>query len=463
MSNAFDLIVVGAGPGGYVAAIRASQLGMNVAIIEKRSTLGGTCLNVGCIPSKALLKSTEHYWQAKHHFSEHGLEVGSIKINLGKMMERKNEVVKKNVGGIDFLMKKNKITRLEGHGKIVNATTVDVAGQSYTAKNILIATGSKPNDLKGVSFDNQRIVSSTEALELQEIPKEMVVIGAGVIGVEMGSVWARLGTKVTVIEFGDVVIPGADKQVQKQLQKSLEEIGMVFQFGTGVTDGSVKGKKVNLKAKTKDGKILEYTTDYCLVAIGRGPYTQGLGLEAVGIELDKRGFITVDKHWQTNVPGIYAIGDVIGGMMLAHKAEDEGVACAEIIAGKPSHINYDAIPSVIYTFPEVASVGKTEEQLKENNIPFNVGKFNFSANGRAIASGEAVGFVKVLAHKETDRILGIHIIGPMASELIAEAGLAMEYFASSEDIGITSHAHPTLSEAVKEAALSALKRSIHGA
>lgn len=463
MSNAFDLIVVGAGPGGYVAAIRASQLGMNVAIIEKRSTLGGTCLNVGCIPSKALLKSTEHYWQAKHHFSEHGLEVGSIKINLGKMMERKNEVVKKNVGGIDFLMKKNKITRLEGHGKIVNATTVDVAGQSYTAKNILIATGSKPNDLKGVSFDNQRIISSTEALELQEIPKEMVVIGAGVIGVEMGSVWARLGTKVTVIEFGDVVIPGADKQVQKQLQKSLEEIGMVFQFGTGVTDGSVKGKKVNLKAKTKDGKILEYTTDYCLVAIGRGPYTQGLGLEAVGIELDKRGFITVDKHWQTNVPGIYAIGDVIGGMMLAHKAEDEGVACAEIIAGKPSHINYDAIPSVIYTFPEVASVGKTEEQLKENNIPFNVGKFNFSANGRAIASGEAVGFVKVLAHKETDRILGIHIIGPMASELIAEAGLAMEYFASSEDIGITSHAHPTLSEAVKEAALSALKRSIHGA
>ena len=463
MSNAFDLIVIGAGPGGYVAAIRASQLGMNVAIVEKRATLGGTCLNVGCIPSKALLKSTEHYWQAKHHFSEHGLDVGSIKVNLGKMMERKNEVVKKNVGGIDFLMKKNKITRLEGHGKIVDATTVEVSGKTYTTKNILIATGSKPNDLKGVNYDNQRIISSTEALELQEIPKEMIVIGAGVIGVEMGSVWARLGTKVTVIEYGDVAIPGADKQVQKQLQKSLEEIGMTFQFGTGVTEGIVKGKKVNLKAKTKDGKDLEFTADYCLVAIGRGPYTQGLGLESVGIALDKRGFIPVDKHWQTNVPGIYAIGDVIGGMMLAHKAEDEGVACAELIAGKPGHVNYDAIPSVIYTFPEVASVGKTEEQLKEAGIPFNTGKFNFSANGRAIASGEAVGFVKVIAHKETDRILGIHIIGPMASELIAEAGLAMEYFASSEDVGITSHAHPTLSEAVKEAALSALKRSIHGA
>tara|TARA_B100001248_G_C27394606_1_gene464647 strand:- start:2690 stop:4072 length:1383 start_codon:yes stop_codon:yes gene_type:complete len=459
----YDLVVIGSGPGGYVCAIRAAQLGLKVAIIERYKTLGGTCLNVGCIPSKALLRSSEHFWMADKHFAEHGIETKELKVNLKKMLDRKRNVVSQITGGVDFLMKKNKIERFEGHGSIVDKNTVAVGDQKLEAKNIVIATGSKPNALPGVAFDKKRIISSTEALELEEIPKHLLVVGAGVIGLEMGSVWARLGAKVSVIEYGSVPIPGNDKMVQKQLQKSLEEIGMEFIYNTAVKSAQVKGSSVELGASDKDGKDVKFSGDYCLVAIGRRPYTESLGLENIGLELDSRGFVPVNEHLQTKQSNVYAIGDVIGGMMLAHKAEEEGICVAETIANGRGHVNYDAIPNVIYTFPEVATVGKTEEQLKQDGIPFKTGKFAMAANGRAVAMGEGVGFIKVIAHKDTDRILGVHMICPQASELIAEAGLAMEYYASSEDIGITCHAHPTLSESFKEAALSALKRALHGA
>lgn len=461
MSNTFDVIVIGAGPGGYPAAIRCAQLGLNTAIVEKYKTLGGTCLNVGCIPSKALLKSTEHYHQAKDEFSVHGIEVEGLKMSVPKMIDRKRKVVEQITGGVELLIQNNKITRIEGHASFKSKNQVEVNGEVYEAKNIIIATGSKPTPLRGVDFDKKRIISSTEALELQEVPKELVVVGAGVIGLEMGSVWARLGSKVTIIEFGKTCLPGMDKHVQRQMQKSMQALGCEFVFGTGVTEAVVNGDRVDLKAKDQDGNEKQFSGDYCLVAIGRRPYTDSLGLEKAGVELDDRGFVKIDDHWKTNVDGIYAVGDVVGGAMLAHKAEEEGIAAAEVIVGKPGHVNYNAIPGVVYTWPEVAAVGKTEEQLKAEGIPFNTGKFNFAANGRAVASNEGVGFVKILAHKETDEILGAHLIGPHVSEMIQELCVALEYKAASEDIGITSHAHPTLSESIKEAALACTKRAIH--
>lgn len=461
MSTVFDVVVIGGGPAGYVAAIRASQLGLQVALIEKYQRLGGTCLNVGCIPSKALLKSTEHYHQAETEFSEHGIEVGSLRVDLEKMIARKRKVVEQITGGVDFLIQSNKITRFVGMAKILNPEAVEVDGQVVPCKNIIIATGSKPSRLPGVEFDKKRIISSTEALEIEKMPEDMILIGAGVIGLEMGQVWARLGVKVTIIEYGKTCLPGMDKHIQRQMQKSMQDLGVEFVFGMGVYQAEVEGPRVKVKARAQDGSEHEYSADYCLVAIGRRPYTEGLGLENVGIDLDPRGFIAVDSHWRTSVPNIYACGDVIGGQMLAHKAEEEGIAVAEVIAGKAGHVNYNAIPGVVYTYPEVAVVGRTEEQLKAEGIPFNVGKFNFAANGRAVASNEAVGFVKILAHRDTDEILGAHLIGAHVSEMIGELSLAIEYKAASEDVGISSHAHPTLSEAIKEAALACTKRAIH--
>lgn len=457
----FDVIVIGSGPGGYPAAIRAAQLGKKVAIVEKYNTLGGTCLNVGCIPSKALLKSSENFWKAKNEYSHHGIQIDGISMDIPKMIQRKRKVVEQITGGVKLLIDGRKITHLVGHATIKSATEVEVAGQVYSTDKIIIATGSKPTPLRGVEFDKKRIVSSTEALELEELPKELLVVGAGVIGLEMGSVWARLGSKVKIIEYGDACLPGMDKHIQRQMKKSMEAMGCEFYFKTGITEGSVVGDKVQLAGKTQDGNDVSFEGDYCLVAIGRRPYTDNLGLENVGIALDQRGFIQVNSHYQTSVSNIYAIGDVIGGLMLAHKAEEEGIAAAEIICGKAGHVNYNAIPGVVYTDPEVAVIGKTEDQLKAEKIAFNTGKFNFAANGRAVASDEGVGFVKVLAHKETDEILGVHMIGPHVSEMINEISLAMEYKASSEDVGITCHAHPTLAETIKEAALAATKRAIH--
>lgn len=457
----FDVIVIGSGPGGYPAAIRAAQLGKKVAIVEKYNTLGGTCLNVGCIPSKALLKSSENFWKAKNEYSHHGIQIDGISMDIPKMIQRKRKVVEQITGGVKLLIDGRKITHLVGHATIKSATEVEVAGQVYPTDKIIIATGSKPTPLRGVEFDKKRIVSSTEALELEELPKELLVVGAGVIGLEMGSVWARLGSKVKIIEYGDACLPGMDKHIQRQMKKSMEAMGCEFYFKTGITEGSVVGDKVQLAGKTQDGNDVSFEGDYCLVAIGRRPYTDNLGLENVGIALDQRGFIQVNSHYQTSVSNIYAIGDVIGGLMLAHKAEEEGIAAAEIICGKAGHVNYNAIPGVVYTDPEVAVIGKTEDQLKAEKIAFNTGKFNFAANGRAVASDEGVGFVKVLAHKETDEILGVHMIGPHVSEMINEISLAMEYKASSEDVGITCHAHPTLAETIKEAALAATKRAIH--
>lgn len=457
----FDVIVIGSGPGGYPAAIRAAQLGKKVAIVEKYNTLGGTCLNVGCIPSKALLKSSENFWKAKNEYSHHGIQIDGISMDIPKMIQRKRKVVEQITGGVKLLIDGRKIIHLVGHATIKSATEVEVAGQVYSTDKIIIATGSKPTPLRGVEFDKKRIVSSTEALELEELPKELLVVGAGVIGLEMGSVWARLGSKVKIIEYGDACLPGMDKHIQRQMKKSMEAMGCEFYFKTGITEGSVVGDKVQLAGKTQDGNDVSFEGDYCLVAIGRRPYTDNLGLENVGIALDQRGFIQVNSHYQTSVSNIYAIGDVIGGLMLAHKAEEEGIAAAEIICGKAGHVNYNAIPGVVYTDPEVAVIGKTEDQLKAEKIAFNTGKFNFAANGRAVASDEGVGFVKVLAHKETDEILGVHMIGPHVSEMINEISLAMEYKASSEDVGITCHAHPTLAETIKEAALAATKRAIH--
>lgn len=467
MSGPYDLIVIGGGPGGYVAAIRAAQLGLKVACVDKRATLGGTCLNIGCIPSKALLSSSEKYAEAEHALAAHGVKVGSVKLDLAAMMAHKDAVVGDNTKGIDFLFKKNKIERFHGTGRIAAAGKVEVtpekgAAQSLDTKAILIATGSESMPLPGVEIDEERIVTSTGALSLPAVPKHLVVVGAGYIGLEMGSVWGRLGAKVTVVEFLDRITPGMDGEVAKNFQRILKKQGFDFRLSTKVTGAEKLKTKVKLTLEPAAGGAAEtLDCDVVLVAIGRRPYTEGLGLEALGIATDNRGFITVDAHYQTNVEGIFAIGDCIPGPMLAHKAEDEGVACAEIIAGEAGHVNYEAIPGIVYTWPEVASVGQTEEQLKEAGVAYNVGKFPFSANGRARAANETDGFVKILADAATDRVLGAHIIGPDAGTMIHEIVVGMEFGAAAEDIARTCHGHPTLNEAVKEAALAVAGRTIH--
>ncbi len=462
----YDLIVIGTGPGGYVCAIRAAQLGMKVAVVEKRATHGGTCLNVGCIPSKALLHASELYAEASHGFAGMGIEV-KPKLDLTKMQAYKAEGIKGNVDGIAFLLKKNKIDAHHGTGRIVAAGKVEVSGEGGTkttleAKNIVIATGSDVAKLPGINIDERQIVSSTGALDLKKVPSTMLVVGAGVIGLELGSVWRRLGADVTVVEYLDRILPGTDLEVAKQFQKILQKQGFKFHLGAKVTaiDKSDIGCSVMIEPAA-GGEKKKLAADIVLVAIGRVPYTDGLGLAEVGVQLDNRKRIVADDHFQTNVKGIYAIGDVIAGPMLAHKAEDEGVAVAEMLAGQSGHVNYDVIPGVIYTAPEVATVGKTEEDLKDAGVAYSVGKFPFTANGRAKVNRTAEGFVKVVADAKTDRILGVHMIGPNVGELIAEACVIMEFGGSAEDLARICHAHPTLSEAVKEAALAVDKRAIH--
>ena len=463
----YDVIVIGSGPGGYVAAIRCAQLGMKTALIEKYPTLGGTCLNVGCIPSKALLDSSEHYHNAAHTFETHGIGLSNLKVNLKQMITRKNDVVKQNTDGIQYLMKKNKIDVHQGLGSFVDKNTIKVtkddgSSSDIQGKNIIIATGSKPSSLPFIKLDKDRVITSTEALNLKEIPKHLVVIGGGVIGLELGSVYARLGAKVSVIEFMDSLIPTMDRTMGKELQKSLKKIGFEFFLKHKVTSVESKGKEVTVKAETPKGETVEVKGDYVLVSIGRKPYTEGLNAEAAGVKLTDRGQIEVNDHLQTNVPNIYAIGDVVKGAMLAHKAEEEGVFVAETLVGQKPHINYNLIPGVVYTWPEVASVGYTEEQLKEKGIKYKTGKFPFMASGRARASMDTDGLVKVLADAETDEILGVHMIGPRTADMIAEAVVAMEYRASAEDISRMSHAHPTYTEAFKEACLAATdNRALH--
>ena len=460
--QSFDVVVIGAGPGGYVAAIRAAQLGFNTACIDRRGPPGGTCLNVGCIPSKALLQSSHHYEDATKHFAEHGIDVGKVSFDLSKMLARKQKVVDDNTKGVSFLFKKNKITYIVGEAKITAPGQLSVGSDKISAKHIIIATGSDVTPLPGVEIDEKMVVSSTGALELTKVPEHLVVIGAGVIGLELGSVWHRLGAKVTVVEYLDRVLPTNDGEVSKQAQRIFEKQGLEFKLGTKVTGAKLGKKDVTLSLEpAAGGEAADLTADVVLVAIGRRPYTTNLGLETVGVTLDKRGFIPVDGHFQTNVPGIYAIGDVIGGAMLAHKAEDEGVALAEILAGQHGHVNYNAIPGVVYTWPEVAAVGKSEEQLKADGIEYKAGKFPFTANSRARANGDTDGFVKILADAKTDEVLGCHIIGPSAGDLIGEVVLGMEFRAAAEDIARTCHAHPGLAEAVKEAALGVAGRAIH--
>jgi dihydrolipoamide dehydrogenase len=462
MSDPFDLIIIGSGPGGYVCAIRAAQLGLKVACVEKRATLGGTCLNIGCIPSKALLHSSEDFEQAGHKFAEHGILIESVKLDLARMQARKDEVVNANVKGVEFLFRKNKVSWLKGTGRIVAAGQVDVDGTIHETKNIVIATGSESTPLRGVDVDEKRIVTSTGALELGAVPGHLVVIGAGVIGLELGSVWRRLGARVTVIEFLDRILPGMDSEVATAARRILTKQGMTFRLSAKVTGATTNDNGVTLTVEpAKGGAAEQIEADVVLLSIGRRPYVEGLGLEAVSVALDERGRIRTDDHYATNVPGIYAIGDAISGPMLAHKAEDEGVAIAERLAGKAGHVNYGVIPAVVYTWPEIASVGQTEEELKAAGIAYNVGKFPFTANARARAMGETDGFVKLLADKTTDRLLGAHIIGPDAGTLIAELAIAMEFGASAEDVARTCHAHPSLNEAVKEAALAADGRALH--
>ncbi len=462
----FDVVVIGAGPGGYVTAIRAAQLGLKTALVEKRETLGGTCLNIGCIPSKALLQSSHLYEEANHTFADHGIKAGKMTVDVTAMLKRKDAVVSDTVKGIDFLMKKNKITVVTGTGAITAADEVSVTQgkkkQVLKTENIIIATGSDVAPLPGVKIDEKQIVSSTGALTLTKVPKSMVVIGAGVIGLEMGSVWRRLGAKVTVVEFLDCVFPGMDGEISKQAQRIFGKQGMEFKLSTKVTGAKAGKDGVALTMESVDGSKKEtLKADVVLVAIGRRPYIEGLGLDKVGVEVTDRGFVKVDDDYQTNVPGIFAIGDAIGGAMLAHKAEEEGYVCAELIAGQSGHIDYNAIPGVVYTWPEVAGVGKTEEQLKEAGIEYKIGKFPFSANARARANNDTDGFVKILSDAKTDRILGAHIIGPEAGDLIQEVVVAMEFGGSAEDLARTSHGHPGLSEAVKEAALGAYDKPLH--
>ena len=462
MAESFDVLIIGAGPGGYVCALRAAQLGLKVACAEKRATLGGTCLNIGCIPSKALLHSSENYAALLHDFAAHGITAGSVSLDLARMQARRGEVVSANVKGVEFLFRKNKITWLKGEARITAPGKVSVAGTDYEAKHIVIATGSESSPLPGVAVDERRIVSSTGGLELAEVPKHLVVIGGGYIGLELGSVWRRLGAEVTVVEFLDRIVPTMDGEIATAFQRILARQGIKFRLGTKVTAAAAGEKSVALTLEpAKGGAAVQLDADIVLVSVGRRAYTDNLGLDSVGVARDERGRVQTDAHYATNIPGIYAIGDVIAGPMLAHKAEDEGVALAERIAGQAGHVNYAAIPGVVYTWPEVASVGQTEEELKAVGTAYNVGKFPFTANGRARAMGDTDGFVKLLADKTTDRLLGAHVLGPDAGALIAELVTAIEFGASAEDVARTCHAHPTLSEAVKEAALAVDGRALH--
>ena len=463
----YDVAVIGSGPGGYVAAIRCAQLGFKTALVEKYASLGGTCLNVGCIPSKALLDSSEHFHNAEHTFKEHGIDVGTPKVDFTQMIKRKGDVVTQTVSGIQFLMKKNKIDVFQGVGSFENATTINIKGEKgdekIEAKNTIIATGSKPANLPFIELDKKRIITSTEALSLKEVPKNLIVIGGGVIGLELGSVYARLGSSVEVVEFMPSLIPTMDGGLGKELGRVLKKtLGVKSHLQHKVVKVENKGKEVIVEAENKKGEIVTLKGDYVLVAIGRKPYTEGLGLDKAGVKVDDRGRVEVDNHLRTNVPNIYAIGDVVKGAMLAHKAEEEGVFVAEQLAGEKPHMDYNLIPGVVYTWPEVAAVGKTEEQLKEEKIAYKAGSFPFKASGRARASMDTDGFVKVLADAETDEILGVHMIGPRAADMIAEAVVAMEYRASAEDIARICHAHPTFTESLKEAALDATgKRALH--
>ncbi len=464
----YDLIVIGTGPGGYVCAIRAAQLGLKTAVVEKNATFGGTCLNVGCIPSKAMLHASELYEEAGHNFAQMGIKVGKPSVDLEALLKYKEQNVDSNVKGVDFLFKKNKIEAFHGAGRIVAPGKVEVKDadgktQTLETKNIVIATGSDVARLNGIDIDETRIVSSTGALDLAKVPEKLLVVGAGIIGLELGSVWRRLGAQVTIVEFLDHILPGIDGEVARQFHRMLQKQGVVFKLSSKViaVDTSGKQLKVRVEPAAGGGAAETIEADVVLVAIGRVPYTEGLGLEAAGVKKDNRGRVIVDPHYRTGVAGIYAIGDVIAGPMLAHKGEEEGVAAAEIIAGQAGHVNYDVIPNVVYTSPEIASVGKTEEELKAANVAYQVGKFPFSANARARANLATEGFVKILADAKTDRVLGVHILGPDAETMIAEAAMAMEFGASSEDIARTCHAHPTLAEAMKEAALAVAKRAIN--
>ena len=462
----YDVVVIGSGPGGYVCAIRAAQLGLKTAVVEKEKTFGGTCLNIGCIPSKALLHASEAFDDAGNHFARMGIKVAP-QLDLPTMLKFKDEAVDGNVKGVAFLFKKNKIDSFQGTGRIaapgkVEVKSADGKTETLETKNIIVATGSDVARLKGIDIDETRIISSTGALTLPKVPKKMLVVGAGVIGLELGSVWRRLGTEVVVVEFLDRIVPGIDGEVARQFQRILEKQGITFKLASKVTAIDKSGARLKAQVEPAAGGAAEtIEADVALIAIGRTPFTDGLGLKEAGVAMDNRGRIVTDAHFKTNVPGIYAIGDVIAGPMLAHKAEDEGIAAAEIIAGQAGHVNYDVIPNVIYTYPEVASVGKSEEELKQAGIVYNVGKFPFTANGRAKANQQTDGFVKILADAKTDRVLGVHIVGFDAGNMIAEAAVAMEFSASAEDIARTCHAHPTLPEAVKEAALAVGKRAIH--
>ena len=464
----FDVVVIGSGPGGYVCAIRCAQLGLKTAIVEKYNTLGGTCLNVGCIPSKAMLDSSEHYFNASHTFKDHGIQLNNLSVDLGQMIKRKSEVVEQTCQGVEFLMKKNKVEVFTGMGAFKDKNTIEItkedgSSETITADKTVIATGSKPATLPFIELDKKRVITSTEALELKEIPKHMVVIGGGVIGLELGSVYGRLGSKVTVVEYMDRILPTMDKGLGKEMQKVLKkQLGFDFKLSCKVTEVTNTGKKVVVKAENKKGEIEEINADYCLVAVGRRPYTDKLGLENAGVNVDERGRVVVNDHLQTSVDGIYAIGDVVRGAMLAHKAEEEGVYVAEHMTGQSPHIDHNLIPGVVYTWPEVAAVGKTEEELKEAKVAYKVGNFPFKASGRARASMDTDGFIKVLSDEKTDEILGVHMIGPRVADLIAEAVVAMEYRASAEDIARICHAHPTFTESFKEAALDATgKRALH--
>jgi dihydrolipoamide dehydrogenase len=463
----YDLVIIGTGPGGYVCAIRAAQLGMKVAVVEKNATLGGTCLNVGCMPSKALLYASEMFEEAGHSFAKMGVSVSAPKLDLPSMMNFKQQGIDGNVKGVEFLMKKNKVDVISGKGKILGTGKVEVSGsdgktRTVETKNIVIATGSDVAQLKGIEIDEKRIVSSTGALELDKVPGKLLIVGAGVIGLELGSVWHRLGAQVTVVEFLDRILPGMDGEIAKQFQRILEKQGFAFKLGAKVTGVDSSGKTLSAQIEPAAGGTAErLEADVVLVAIGRVPYTEGLGLKEAGVALDNRGRVQIDAHFATSLKGVYAIGDVVAGPMLAHKAEDEGVAVAEILAGQAGHVNYDVIPGVVYTTPEVSAVGKTEEELKQAGIGYTVGKFPFTANGRSKVNQTTEGFVKILADAKTDRVLGVHIVGREAGEMIHEAAVLMEFVGSAEDLARTCHAHPTRSEAIKEAALAVGKRAIH--
>lgn len=464
----YDVTVIGSGPGGYVAAIRCAQLGMKTAIIERYSTLGGTCLNVGCIPSKALLDSSEHYHNAAEKFETHGIDLNGLKINMPQMIQRKNEVVDQTCKGVEFLMKKNKIDTFHGHGSFVTANKISIAKddgskEEIESEKVIIATGSKPIVPAAFNYDKKRVITSTEALNITKVPKKMVIIGGGVIGLELGSVYARLGTQVDVVEFQDRIIPTMDKDCAKELMRAMKKIGVKFHLKHKVTTVKATSRSVTVEAEPKaGGDTISFKADYCLVAIGRYAYTDNLGLENIGVKTDDRGRVEVDAHLQTNVAGVYAIGDVIKGAMLAHKAEEEGVFVAEVMAGQAPHVDYNLIPGVVYTWPEVAAVGKTEQELKDAGIAYRSGKFPFKALGRARASMDTEGMVKILVDEKTDEVLGVHMVGPRAADMIAEAVTAMEFRASAEDIARMSHAHPTYTEATKEAALAATgNRALH--